>query len=329
MNKEKKISIAGWGLLILILFFLPKVFSGPYNIHVLILICMNVILAGSLRFINLSGQLSLAHGGMMTIGAYTSTLLVVKLGLSSWLALFLAGLSASIVACLIGFPFVRLKGIYFSIVTIFFAEMVVLTAKQWRNLTGGSTGIYNIPRPDPIAIPGILKITVSSKADYYFLILILMLVSLLILYAVENSRIGMTLRGIQQSDSLSESVGINTTGYKVLAFSIGCFFPGFIGGFYSQYIMAISPEIFSFLFTIYILIYMTVGGAGKFIGPILGAFVLTLLPEVTRPLKAFVPFFFAAVLIAVIFFMPEGMVGLPARIKGAGQRLFKKKIEDA
>jgi branched-chain amino acid transport system permease protein len=290
---------------------------------------MNVVLAGSLRFINLSGQLSLAHGGMMTIGAYTSTLLVMKLGLSSWAAMFMAGLTASIIACLVGFPFVRLKGIYFSIVTIFLGEMVILTAKQWRNLTGGSSGIYNIPQPDPIAIPGILKITISSKMDFYFLVLVLMLVSLLILYAIENSRIGMTLKGVQQSDSLSESVGINTTGYKVLAFSIGCFFPGIIGGFYSQYIMTISPEIFSFLYTIYVLIYMTVGGSGTFGGPILGAVVLTLLPEVTRPLKTFVPFFFAAVLIAVIFFMPEGMVGLPAKISRTVQGLFEKKTENA
>ena len=329
MNKRMIISLSSRGVLIGLLFFLPFFFPGPYHIHILILTIMNIILASSLRLINISGQLSLAHGGMMTIGAYTSTLFVMKLGMSSWVALLMAGFSAALIACLVGFPFVRLKGIYFAIVTIFLGEMVVLTAGQWRALTGGSTGIYNIPRPDPIVIPGILNLTISSKLDFYYLALILMLITLLILYVVENSRIGLILRSIQQADSLSESVGINTAGYKVLAFTIGCFFAGLTGGFYSQYILSIAPDTFSFLFTIYVLIYMTVGGAERFIGPILGAFVLTILPEVARPLKAFMPFIFAAVLIAVIFFMPEGMAGIPQRLNKVFRRMFGKEIKNA
>jgi branched-chain amino acid transport system permease protein len=318
-------SLLSYALLVVCLFFLPLVFSGPYHLHTLILTMMNVVLASSLRLINLSGQMSLAHGGMMTVGAYTSTLLVMKLGFSSWLAMPLAGLFAAFVASLAGFPFVRLKGIYFSIVTIFFSEMVVLTAQQWQGLTGGSTGLFNIPRPSPVVIPGILNLTFSSKADFYHVMVVLMVVSLLILYAVERSRIGLTLRAVQQADSLAESVGINTSGFKVLAFSIGCFFAGTTGAFYSHYISAISPDSFSFLFTIYILVYMTVGGEKRFLGPILGAFVLTILPEVLRPLKAFVPFFFAAVLIAVIFFAPDGMAGLVGRLKS----LVSKRVPHA
>ena len=303
------------GALVVVLFFLPFVLSGPYYLHTLIITMMNIVLASSLRLINLSGQMSLAHGGMMTIGAYTSTLLVIKLGLSPWLAMPLAGLLAALVAGLAGFPFVRLKGIYFSIVTIFFSEMVVLTAQQWQGLTGGSTGIFNIPRPTPVGIPGLFSLTFSSKADFYRVMLVLMVLSLLVLNAIEKSRIGLTLRAVQQADSLAESVGVNTAGFKVLAFAVGCFFAGITGGFYSHYISAISPDSFGFLFTIYILIYMTVGGEKSFTGPMLGAFVLTILPEVLRPLKAFVPFFFAAVLIAVIFFAPDGMAGLLARLK--------------
>jgi branched-chain amino acid transport system permease protein len=329
MNKRIMISLLSYGILIVCICFLPFFFPGPYHLHVLILTMMNIILASSLRLINLSGQLSLAHGGMMTIGAYTSTLLVMKLGFSSWLALLMAGFFPAVIACLVGFPFVRLKGIYFAIVTIFLGEMMVLTAGQWRSLTGGSSGIFNIPRPNPLIIPGIVNITFSSKVDFYYLAFVLMLISLLILYAVENSRIGLTLRGIQQTDSLAESVGINTAGFKVLAFTIGCFFPGLIGGFYSQYISAINPDTFSFLFTIYLLVYMTVGGAGRFIGPILGAFILTIFPEVTRPLKAFVPFFFAAVLMVVIFFMPEGIAGLPERLHKVIRKLLEKKTNHA
>jgi branched-chain amino acid transport system permease protein len=302
-------------LLFICLIILPLVLSGPFYIHTFILTMMNIMLASSLRLISLSGQMSLAHGGMATIGAYVSALLVMKLGLSSWAALLSAGLFVAVIAALVGIPFVRLKGIYFSIVTIFFGEMVVLTAQQWESLTGGSGGIFNIPRPNPLPF-----FTFSNKIDFYYLALFLTCVSLLILYGVERSRIGLTFRGIKQADSLAESVGINTPGFKILAFSIGCFFAGVAGAFHSQYISAISPDGFSFLFTIYILVYMTVGGAETFSGPILGALVLTILPEATRAFKAYVPFFFAAVLIAVIFFMPEGIAGLPSRIKKAVRR---------
>ncbi len=305
-------SLAGIGIVCLCV--LPLLLSGPYYVHVAILTMLNIVLASSLRLINLSGQMSLAHGGMMTIGAYTSALLVMKAGFSFWVAMPISGLSTALIAYVVGYPFVRLKGIYFSIVTIFFSEVVVLTAQQWQSLTGGSAGIFGISRPDPLSF---FHVDFSSKVDFYYLALVLMLISLLILYAVEKSRIGMVLRGVQQADSLAESVGIDTTGYKVLAFTVGSFFPGVLGAFYSHYISAVNPDAFAFLFTIYILIYMTVGGEKGFFGPILGAAVLTVLPEVSRPLKAFEPFVFAAVLIAVIFFVPEGMAGIPHMLRRA------------
>jgi branched-chain amino acid transport system permease protein len=273
--------------------------------------------------------MSLAHSGMMTIGAYTSTLLVMKLDFSSWAALPLSGIAAAIVACLVGFPFSRLKGIYFAMVTIFLSEMVALTAEQWRGLTAGSSGIYGIPRPDPIVIPGLISITFTSKGTFYYMVCIIMLISLLILYAIEHSRIGMTLNGIRQADSLAKSVGINTMGYKVLAFTIGCFFAGISGGFYAQYISTINPTTFGFLFTIYVLIYMVVGGARRFIGPIIGAFIFSILPEVLRPLKEFQPYFFAGSLMLIIFFMPEGLVGIPKRLKDLYNKILMNRERNA
>jgi branched-chain amino acid transport system permease protein len=329
MHKRSIVSLSSYAILFILVILLPSLMPGPYVIHVLILTVINIILATSLRLINLSGEMSLAHGGMMTIGAYTSTLLVMKAGCSSWAALFLSGLVPAVIAFAIGFPFTRLKGIYFAMVTIFVSEMVVLTAEQWRSLTGGSSGIYNIPKPDPIVLPGILNLTFSSRLSFYYLALALMLISLFILYAIENSRFGLTLRGIQQSDSLAESVGIYTTWFKVLAFSIGCFFPGLIGGFYSQYIATIGPSTFGFLFTIYVIIYMVVGGQRRFSGPILGAFILSILPEVLRPLKEFQTFFFAGVLMLIIFFMPEGLVGLPGRFRAFARGLIKERCERA
>jgi branched-chain amino acid transport system permease protein len=314
--------LLGYPLLFASLVILPFVLSGPYYIHTFILAMINITLASSVRLISLTGQMSLAHGGMATIGAYVSALIMMKLGLSSWLSLLFAGLAGALVAGLVGYPFVRLKGVYFTIVTAFFGEMVVLTAQQWESLTGGSGGVYGIPAPDPIVIPGLINIDFSSKLHFYYLALLIMGAALIILYALENSRVGLTFRGIKQADSLAEASGIDITGFKVFAFAAGSFFAGILGGFYSQYISAIAPDTFGFMFTIYVLVYMTVGGQKTFMGPILGAFVLTLLPEATRAFKEYVPFFFAAVLIAVIFFVPDGIAGLVTRATRRMSRRF-------
>lgn len=305
----------GYGAFILFLFLIPLITEEPYTLHIFIMIGMNIILASSLRLILNSGQLSLAHGGMMAIGGYTSALLVTKLGVSSWAALPLSGVASSILALFVGFPFVRLKGIYFAITTIFLGQMIILTGEQWESLTGGSVGILNIPRPDPIVIPGLLNMNFGSKMDFYYFILILILITLLILYGLENSRVTLTWRSIQQADFLAESVGVNTAKFKVLAFSIGCFFAGLVGSFYSQYVRVVSPRTFDLSFAIYVMVYMVAGGMGRFSGPILGAFFLTGFVELFRILKEFQPFVFAGVLVLIIFFLPEGLVGLPKRLR--------------
>jgi branched-chain amino acid transport system permease protein len=319
MNRKGGAQLGTAIALLVVLVLVGVVVQGQYLLHLFIVMMMNIVLASSLRLINLSGQLSLAHGGMVTLGAYTAALLVMKLDTSSWLALLAGGALAAVVSFLIGFPFTRLKGIYFTMVSIFFVQIIVLTVQQWRSLTGGASGLYGIPRPD-----GFLGIVFKSKPSFYFLILGIAVVSLGIMWAIEHSRVGLTFRGIQQADSLAESVGVNTTTYKVLAFTLGGFFAGIIGAFYAQYISTLDPTAFSFLYTIYILIYMIVGGAGTFLGPIIGAAFLTLVPEVARPLESYMPLLFAAILMVIIFLMPEGLVGLPARLR----RAFGKRVKE-
>jgi branched-chain amino acid transport system permease protein len=291
----------------------------------LIMAGVAIILASSVRLISSAGLLSLAHGGMMAIGAYTSALLVMKLGISSWAALFLAGIAAGLFALLIGYPFVRLKGLYFALTTVFLNEVINLIIAQWKNLTGGSMGIIAIPHPNPIVIPGLLNIDFSSKVDFYYFILVLTLVVLVILYALEHSRIGLTWFSIGQAPTVAESIGINVARYQVINFAIGCFFAGIAGAFYSHYITALTPTSFNMFWSIYIVIYMTVGGMGSFLGPIIGAFLLTILPESASVLKEYQPYVFAGVLILATFFLPDGLISLPARLK----KLFRKRRVNA
>jgi branched-chain amino acid transport system permease protein len=321
-------NIAGfltWGIILILVLLIPVFSPGIYYLHVLILTMMYIVLASSLRLISLTGQLSLAHAGMLLIGAYTSALLIMKAGFSSWLALLLSGIVALLFSAFLGAAFVKLKGIYFTMVTIFAGSIISFIIYQWSGLTNGASGIFGIPHPDPIRIPGILNITFDTKVPFYYLIFVLMAISLVVMWFIEHSRIGMTFRGVQQSESLSKSVGINTMAYKVAAFALGCFFAGLMGGFYAQYINTIDPVSFGFSFVIYTLIYMVVGGKGKFIGPIIGTFVLSLLPEFARPLKNYEPFLFALILVVVIFFMPEGMVGLPRRLKNIYRKVTKRR----
>jgi len=315
MSKRNLVKPLSYGALLVVLFLVPAFIAQPYVLHILIMAGLNIILASSLRFIATSGQISLGHGGMVSVGAFTSALLVMRLGLSFWAALPLAGLTTMILAFLVGYPFVRLKGIYFAMVTLFLAEFIRLTAEQWKSLTGGVAGIIAIPRPNPLIIPGLLNADFTSKVDFYYLSLVMVVVTLLILYAIESSRIGMTFFSIQQSEFLAESIGIDSARFRVLAFSIGCFFAGMAGAFYSHYFTAMNPSSFGFLLGINVFIYMVVGGMLRFYGPIIGAFILTVTPELARELKEFEPFVFAGILLLIILFMPEGLISLPHRLR--------------
>lgn len=223
MDMKKLVLICA---LTLFLFLVPLFAGGQYQLHVFIMTGIAVLLTSGLRLIFNSGQLSMGQGGIMTLGAYTAALLVTKLGCSTWIALGAAGAASALLALLVGYPFMRLKGIYFALMTVFLAEVIRLIAEQWRSVTGGSLGISNIPAPDAIAIPGLFTIGFASKVSFYYLTLVVVLFALLVFYALERSRVGLTWFSVRESDSLAESVGIDTTSSQVLGFCIGAFFTG-------------------------------------------------------------------------------------------------------
>jgi branched-chain amino acid transport system permease protein len=271
---------------------------------------INIILAISLRTIATTGQISLAHAGFMAIGAYTSALLTMKLNLSFWMALPLGGIASVLIALMVGYPFVRVKRVYFAMLTLFLGAVIRLIIMEWRNLTRGSSGLLNIPPPNSLSFFGLFNIVFDSKVPYYYLILILVLISLLFLHRIDSSRVGRTLLAIQQDDSVAESVGINVTNFRVFAWCVGCFFAGITGAFYAHFIKTLTPDSFGVLQAIYFVVYMVVGGRRRFYGAIVGAFVLTLLPEFFRILKEYQPFVFVGILLIITFFLPGGLVDL-------------------
>lgn len=316
MNKRLLISILSILVLIVLLFMVPVLIESAYWIHVLILTAINVLLACSLRTIMRIGQLSLGHAGFFLIGAYGSALLVMKGGLSFWLALPAGGLMAAVMALAVGYPFFRLKGMYFAILTLLLAEVLRSFGFYWTNLTGGPYGLLRIPGPNPITIPGIATITFDTKIAYYYLVLVILLLSLLILYRLERSRLGFVWEATNEADNLAQSVGINIMRHKIIAFAIGCFFAGIAGALFAHYqhnLICDASGKFSMVTSIFVLIYVVIGGEAKFAGPILGAVILTLIPEFAREVKQYQPAVLGVLLILFVFFLPEGLIDLPRR----------------
>jgi branched-chain amino acid transport system permease protein len=249
----------------------------------------------------------------MGIGAYASALLSMKYGFSTYLALLAGGLTAMVLAALIAYPVMRVRTVYFSMLTMFLGQVVALVITEWRGMTGGTSGLLNIPHLGRISIPGLFSVSFNNRLPNLYFILILMLISLLFLYGIDRSYIGKTFKAIAQDDSLAASTGINVAYYRAVIFCIGCFFAGLAGAFYAHYMSVITPDSFNLFYSIYLLIYVVVGGSKRFSGAVVGPLVLTLLPEMSRVLKEYQPFLFVAVLYLVVFFVPGGLAYLLER----------------
>lgn len=279
---------------------------NPYWIHVLMLMFLYGILAVSLRQMLILGQVSFAHPAFMAIGAYTSTMLVMNLGLPFWFTIFLAGFASGIVALLLGLPVLRLTGPYFFLATFAFLEVVRMILTHFYVPFGGPMGIYNIPPPNPIG-----PINFSSISHFYYLILIVFVISLLVFYSLERSRFGQSWHAIGQSHDLAESLGINVMGYRVLAFVIACFFAGITGACYAHYMTHMSPMEFGLTLSVDCIVWAVVGGMGSVFGPAVGAAILTFIPQLFKFTAEYEAGLSAVIFIIIILFLRGGLVSLP------------------
>ena len=287
--------------------------------EILVLLVINVLLVSSYRLLTLTGEWSLAHVVIMGVGAYGSALISKELSWPVPLSMLAGSSIAALVAFLLSFPLFRMKGFYFLIGSFAAGEIIRLVWK-WSEMTwlfGGPKGIKLIP-PFPNIKLLSLDIDFYDPVNYYYLCLIVVAISLVILYRVERSRIGLTFHAIHWQDKLAESVGVDTFRYRTLAFVISSFFAGLSGALYAHYIGAVAPNRFSVEEMTYVLIWAIVGGTATFYGPILGVLTLTVLNEVVlRALGVDVmrPMFYGAILILFILFLPNGLESLVPKIK--------------
>jgi branched-chain amino acid transport system permease protein len=309
--------------LLLLVFALPWILRAGlgggkaiYWTHNFILIAIMILATCSMRAIFRTGEMSLGTAGFMLLGGYGAALLTTKLGLSPWLTILLGGLFAAAVAAAVAYPFFRVKGIYFVICTLLLGFVFLYIAGWGKELTGGWQGMqfYDIS-PEISVGSHTLTFGMKTNIEYFYLAVIVVGLCLFVLYRMEHSRVGLVWKSIREADELAKSVGVNIMAQKIFIFVVACFFTGLAGGLYAFHVHALSPtstpaNIFHFFTSVYCLMYMVVGGAESFYGPIIGTTLFMVLREVGRELDEYWPLIAGVVLILIVFFMPKGLVAL-------------------
>ena len=297
-----------WGTVIVLLCILPWSLKD-YTLFVLSLSLVYSIMAIGLNItLGYAGQISLCHAAFMGIGAYTTAIMITH-GWSFWLSLPLAGFLACFFGALIGFPALKWKDHYLALVTLAFNIISFLVMQHEKWLTGGPTGITNIPRPSI----GPLKL--ASAVNYYYLLLFFVILAILSSYWIIRSKWGRAFTAIRQNELAAKSHGVNLRQYKLLAFAIGAFYAGIGGSLFASLLKYINPEAFTFFVSFEFLIMVVIGGMGRIEGPIIGALIITMGPEILRVAESFYLIIYSLILILVMLFMRKGFVGVVDRIR--------------
>ncbi len=313
MNKKRIILT----LIILFSFVIPFLDIGSYNLHLVSYSLIWVILAQGLNVIQgFTGYVSIAQAGFFGIGAYSSAILSLNLGISVWLTIPLAIVISGIFGILIGYPALRTQGHYFAIVTMSFTMIIWVFMMSSVKFTGGEEGIPNIPSPSSV-----FGIDFSLKENYYYLILISVLITILFIYRLMQSRVGRAFITIRENEQLAQAVGISLLKYKMLSFTISAMLGGFAGALYVHYTHFVNPTPFTVDYSLNAILAVILGGSGTIIGPIIGAFIMIFLPEYLRIAEEYRLIIYAVMLILIVFYMPKGITNL---IKIAYNKVLSK-----
>src|SRR5512146_2016802 len=255
-------------------------FANGYQQYVIAMVAITAIVGVGLNvLLGLAGQLSLGHVGFYAIGAYTAAILSTRYGLDFWLALPLAGALAAVAGGLLAVPALRVRGPYLAMVTIAFGFVIEQSAAEMKGLTGGWNGIMNIPRP---ALLG------HTLDEFGIGVLgLVLLVVLLVLFArLKSSNWGLAMRATRDAEAASQSIGLDLVMIRTVAFVLSAFLAGIAGGIFAALSNFVSPESFPFFQSITFLLVVLIGGAGTVLGPVAGALVVVLLPEMLSFLAA-------------------------------------------
>ena len=303
---------------------IPFFVTSRFYLHIFIMCFIWSMAAASMNLImGYTGQVNLAHGAFFGIGAYAAGLLILKVGLNFWPALILSCALTVVVGFFIGLLALRTKGSYFAIGTMCFNVIVTVIIDSWEELTEGARGLLGIPRPDPIPLPFGGQISFDSMTSNYYLVFVFLLLTIFVISRIVNSMMGRSFMAIRVHEDLAESIGIDAMRTKLLSFLISTFFAGLAGVLYASYIGFLNPEISDYHVTFEFLIFCMIGGLGTLGGPIVGAFLLTVISELLHGVAVPRLVAYGFLLVVIIIFLPGGIFGgvrlLWMRVSGGGK----------
>ena len=282
----------------------PLVLTSNYTLQLVDLALLNLVAVIGLNFISgLTGQISFAQAAFAGIGAYVSALML-KAGVPFLVAMPCAALSAGACSLLLGIPTLRLRSYYLAMATIGFGEIVRLVFVNWTDVTGGTSGLRNIP---PIALG---SFAVHGNLAHYYVFVGLVAVAMLAAARIERSAFGRAMIATRDSETAAQLLGINTVRVKLLAFFLSALYAGVAGAHYGSYIAYISPDQFSGAQAVLLFTMLVVGGSGRIAGAALGTLVLSALPEALRVTGEWYLVIYGCVVIAFIILVPSGLFGL-------------------
>ena len=281
-------------------------FVTTYQTNILISFLLYVVLGLGLNVIvGVAGLLFLGHAAFYAIGAYSYALLNQYFGLGFWISLPLGGILAALAGVALAFPVLRLRGDYLAIVTLGFGEIVRLLLENFSDITGGPSGISNIPRPGLMD----MQLTVAGANIYiYYIVLALAIVTIIAVSRLKDSRIGRALQALREDEVACEAMGIDRVGVKLMAFGLGTAWAGFAGVVFAAKTTFINPASFTFFESAIILSIVVLGGMGSNLGVILGSAFLVLLPEYMRAFSEYRMILFATAMVLMMVFRPQGLI---------------------
>jgi branched-chain amino acid transport system permease protein len=285
---------------------IPAVFRGnDYILNLCVVAGVYAIAVMGLGILlGYAGQMSLCQAAFFGIGAYVSGWLTTVAGWTFWESVPAAMLICACVGWCVGYPCLRLSGHYLALATIGFGIITQLVLINWKSFTNGSDGMSGIPAPS------IGTFTFDSYGAYFYIVLACVVAAAYVAARIKATRVGRALEAIRENELAAGAMGIDTTRYKILAFVLAGAYAGLAGALLAHSIKFISPDSYSFDQSVVFLVMLIIGGSSSIGGAILGAVLLTFLPEVLRPLKNSYIMVYGAAVIAMIIFMPQGLAGL-------------------
>jgi len=290
---------------------LPLGLGNSYYLNVLVFVGIySLITIGLSLLMGYTGQISLGHAAFFGLGAYTSGVLSTKFGVSPWLALLAAIFVTGGIAFLIGAPALKLKGHYLAMATLAFGYIVFIVFNQASSLTGGPSGFGQIPR---FRLGNFL---LRSDVHYYYLVWTLVIVVLLVSLNIIHSRVGRALRSIHEGELTANIMGVNTAKYKIQVFVLSAVYASLAGSLYAHFITFLNPTPFGFHFSIVLVAMVAVGGMASVWGAMIGAALLTILPEYLRAFHDYDILIYGSILLVIMVFLPKGLfAGILSLIK--------------